>query len=88
MTIRLDLTPEQNAWLAARVAAGEFPSIEVAAQQAIAESMQRDAAQVDNDLAWAKPLVDEAIAEIERGELISLDEHLARTKSRLARFGA
>ncbi len=35
-----------------------------------------------DDLAWAKPLVDEALAASERGEVMSLEEHRARNKAR------
>jgi hypothetical protein len=37
----------------------------------------------DDDLAWAKPLVDEALAQVARGEFISLEEHRARNAARL-----
>ncbi len=37
-----------------------------------------------DDMAWAKPLVDEAIAAVERGDVITLDEHKARNAARLA----
>jgi hypothetical protein len=36
----------------------------------------------EDDMAWAKPLVDEA--EVARGAVISLEEHEARTDARLA----
>ncbi len=35
-----------------------------------------------DDLAWAKPLVDEALAASERGEVMSLETHRARNKAR------
>jgi antitoxin ParD1/3/4 len=38
----------------------------------------------DDDLAWAKPLVDEAIAEVERGDFLTLDEFEALDAARLA----
>jgi antitoxin ParD1/3/4 len=38
----------------------------------------------DDNLSWARPLVDEAIAEAERGDVISLAEHKARNAARLA----
>ena len=88
MTIAL--TPEQHAWLAAHVASGEFSTIEEAVRQLLDERIAERSAEEEleeDDLAWAKPLVDEAIAQIERGEFISLEEHLARTKARLAAMG-
>jgi antitoxin ParD1/3/4 len=43
-----------------------------------AERMEED------DLAWAKPLVNEALADVARGDVITLQEHEARTAARLA----
>ena len=68
MTIQL--SPEQQQWLEAQVAAGHFSSLEQAVAVAIADLM----ATVEDDLDWAKPLVDEAIASVERGEGIPADE--------------
>ena len=56
MTVQL--SPEQQRWLEAQVKAGHFASLEQAVAVAIADLM----ATVDDDLEWAKPLVDEAIA--------------------------
>ena len=68
MTIQL--SPEQQQWLEAQVAAGHFSSLEQAVAVAIADLM----ATAEDDLDWAKPLVDEAIASVERGEGIPADE--------------
>lgn len=88
MDITLDLTDEQRRWLAAQVAAGKFPSMEAAAQHAIAERMAQDGGALENDdLSWAKPLVDEAVGQFEQGLFVSLDEHSARTTARLAALG-
>jgi antitoxin ParD1/3/4 len=46
-------------------------------QSRIAErELERD------DMAWAKPYVDEALAEVARGEEITLEEHKARQRSK------
>ncbi len=37
-----------------------------------------------DDMAWAKPLVDEGRAAFERGDFITLEEHRARNVARLA----
>ena len=79
----ISLTPEQQAWIAAHVARGDFSSIEDAVRQLIDERIAERAAQVSDDLAWAKPYVDEALAEVERGEFLTLDEHRARNAARL-----
>ena len=38
----------------------------------------------DDDLAWAKPYVDEALAAVARGDVITLEEHKKRTAALLA----
>jgi antitoxin ParD1/3/4 len=80
----ISLTPEQQIWLAAQVERGEFRSIEDAARQLIDERIAERRAEESDDLAWAKPYVDEALAEIERGEVMTLEEHKARNAARLA----
>jgi antitoxin ParD1/3/4 len=68
MTIQL--SPEQQQWLEAQVAAGHFSSVEQAVAVAIADLMTMS----EDDLDWAKPLVDEAIASVDRGEGIPANE--------------
>jgi antitoxin ParD1/3/4 len=82
MTITLN--PEQEAWLETRVASGDFASVEAAARQLIDERIAERALEDGDDLAWAKPYIDEALAEIARGEEITLEEHKARNAARLA----
>jgi antitoxin ParD1/3/4 len=82
----ISLTSEQQDWINARIERGEFASIEEAVQRLIEERIcERELEEIDY-LAWAKPLVDEALAEVARGEYITLDEHRARNASRLAAF--
>jgi antitoxin ParD1/3/4 len=83
-SMTITLKPEQEAWLASHVANGDFPSIEDAARQLIDERIAERAAILADDLAWAKPYVDEAMAEVARGDVISREEHDARTEARLA----
>jgi antitoxin ParD1/3/4 len=82
MTITLH--PDQIAWLEARVASGEFASLEEAARRLIDERIAERALEESDDMTWAKPYVDEALAEVERGEVITLEEHEARNDARLA----
>jgi antitoxin ParD1/3/4 len=82
MTITLH--PDQIAWLEARVARGDFASLEDAARQLIDERIAERALEESDDMAWAKPYVEEALAEVERGEVITLEEHEARNDARLA----
>ena len=79
MTIQL--SPEQQRWLEAQVEAGHFASLDQAVAVAIADLM----ATVDDDLDWAKPLVDEAAAELDRGEGVPADEAFARIRRVLDR---
>ena len=72
MTVQL--SPEQQQWLEDQVAAGHFSSVEQAVAVAIADLMTM----AEDDLDWAKPLVDEAIAELDRGEGMPADEAFAR----------
>lgn len=71
--MNIKLPPEQEQWLNARVAEGEFTSPEAAVRQMIAERMAFAA----DDFAWAKPYVDEARAAVARGEFVSVDEAIA-----------
>lgn len=79
MTIQL--SPKQQRWLEAQVAAGHFASLEQAVAVAVADLMAMD----DDDLAWAKPLVDKASAELARGEGVPGDEAIARIRTALDR---
>ncbi len=78
----ITLKPEQEARLNALVEAGDFASVEEAALQLIDDRIAALAGH--DDLAWAKPLVDEARADIARGDVITLEEHRARNARRLA----
>ena len=68
MTVQL--SPEQQRWLEAQVAAGHFSSLEEAVAVAISDLM----ATSEDDLDWAKPLVEAGLAELERGEGIPGDQ--------------
>ena len=81
----ITLTPDQEAWLQAHVATGDFASIEEAARQLIDERIAEIAAEDDDDLEWARPLLDEARASIARGDVLTLEEHKARNAARRAK---
>ncbi len=70
--------------LSTYVARGDFSSIEEAARQLIDERIAERAAEEIDDLAWAKPYVDEARIAVARGDVLTLDEHKARNAARLA----
>jgi antitoxin ParD1/3/4 len=83
----ITLTPDQEAWLQAHVATGDFASIEEAARQLIDERIAEIAAEDDDDLEWARPLLDEARASVARGDIFTLEEHRARNAARRATRG-
>ena len=83
----ITLTPEQETWIKAHVATGDFPSVEEAARQLIDDrisELAHDEGDEHDDMAWAKPLVDEGLAALERGDFITLEEHRARNAARRA----
>jgi len=80
----ITLTPEQEAWFKTHVARGQFASVEDAARQLIDERIAERAAEESDDLAWAKPDVDEARAAVARGEYVTLEEHRDHNAALLA----
>ncbi len=82
----ITLTPEQQKRLEAAVAAGQFASVEEAVRLAVDNLMVADADA--DDLSWAKPYLDEARAEIARGETLSVEEVFAETDAWLKKRGA
>jgi len=80
-SMTIQLSPEQQQWLEAQVAAGHFSSVEQAVAVAIADLMTMS----EDDLDRAKPLVDEAAAELDRGEGVPADQAFARILKSLDR---
>lgn len=68
--MHISLPAEQERWLQRKIANGEFQSAEDAFRQFIAERMVTEG----DDMAWAKPLVDEARAAVAHGDTSSLEE--------------
>jgi Arc/MetJ-type ribon-helix-helix transcriptional regulator len=62
----ITLTPEQQRWLEAEVAAGRIASVEDAVRLAVDLIMPVDT----TDLSWAKPYLDEAREQVDRGECV------------------
>ena len=84
----ITLTPEQETWIKAHVATGDFASVDGTVRQLIDDRIAELAHDEEHDdMAWAKPLVDEGLAAFERGEFITLEEHRARNAARRAAFG-
>jgi antitoxin ParD1/3/4 len=77
--MNITLPREQQEWLEAQVKAGAYESVEEAVASIVAEHMHVDL----DDLDWAKPLIDEGRAALERGEGLTLDEHRSRVAAKL-----
>jgi antitoxin ParD1/3/4 len=67
----INLPREQQEWLEAQVKAGAYDSVEEAVASIVAERMHLGV----DDMSWARALVDEGRASLERGEGLSLAEH-------------
>jgi len=81
----MKLTTEQEAWLTAHIESGEFSSPEDALARFIDE---RIAEESDDDMAWAKPDFDEGMAQLTRGEFLTLEEHNAQVDKQFAAFNS
>jgi antitoxin ParD1/3/4 len=77
--MNITLPIEQQKWLESEVAAGRFESLDDALAAAVAELMSIDA----DDLAWARPYVEEARASVARGAVIVGEEFFQRLDGRL-----
>jgi Arc/MetJ-type ribon-helix-helix transcriptional regulator len=73
----VQLSQEQQRWLEAQVTEGHFASLEEAVAVAVSDLM----AASEDDLDWAKPLVEAGLAELERGEVIAGEDVLANLKT-------
>jgi Arc/MetJ-type ribon-helix-helix transcriptional regulator len=62
--MNIPLLPAQEGWLRDQVAAGRFASIEEAVASAVASLQAQDA----TDDSWARPLIDEALQALDRGQ--------------------
>jgi len=62
--MNIPLPRDQEDWLKAQVAAGRFASLEEAIASAVAGLRAQEAI----DDSWAKPLIDEALEALDRGE--------------------
>jgi Arc/MetJ-type ribon-helix-helix transcriptional regulator len=77
LSMTMQLPSDVQDWIDQRVRAGAFKT----PAEAIAFAV-RQLASPDEDLSWVKLLLDEARAEIARGEGLSLEEFRARMRAR------
>lgn len=80
----ITLTPSQEEWIRDRVASGAFASIEDAARQLIDDRIAEIRLLENDDMAWAKPFVDEAREAVARGDILTAEEHRSRNEKRLS----
>ena len=76
--MNVQLSKDHEEWLRQQVAAGRFSSFEEAIAEAI-NGLKGD----DDDLAWAKPLVEEGLAQLNRGEALQANDVFALVEKRL-----
>jgi antitoxin ParD1/3/4 len=75
----MQLPPDVQDWIERQVEAGAFKT----PAEAIAFAV-RQVAPAQDDLSWAKPVVDEAIAEIEGGQGIPRSEAMQQVRAHIA----
>lgn len=75
----ITLPREQQEWLEAQVRAGHYDSIEDAVASIITQHMVADI----DDMAWARELVEEGRASLERDGGLTLEEHRKRMARKL-----
>ena len=74
LAMTVQLSPQQQRWLEAQVAAGRFDSLEQAIEIAVADLM----AMSEDELDWAKPLIDAGLAELGSRKIVAGEDALAR----------
>ena len=77
--MNINLSSNQREWLEAEVAAGHFELVDDAIAAAVAELMSLSG----DDLAWAKPYVEQPRASVARGDVITGDEFFKRLAKKL-----
>ena len=81
--MNIQLLPDQQKWLEEQVKAGHFASLDEAIAAAVDDLR---VSQIDDDLSWAKPYVDEALEQVRRGEVMSGQEFFDRMQAKLQRL--
>ena len=80
------LTKEHEDWLRAKVAAGEFASLDEAVKAAVQRLIIDDERDDDDDLMWAEPFAAEGLAQLERGERVSHEEVFTNLQRLIQQF--
>ena len=81
MNIRLK--PDTEEWLKTQVAEGRFESIEDAVEALVLDD-RLQAKLNDEDLSWAKPYIDEGLADLEAGRVRPAEEVFAELRAKFS----
>lgn len=82
MNIRLK--PDTEEWLKVQVAEGRFRSLEEAVEALVDEDKFMQG-KLGADLSWAKPYIDEGLADLEAGNTIPAEQVHAEIRAMFAR---
>jgi predicted transcriptional regulator len=83
MNIRLK--PDTEEWLKTQVAEGRFESIEQAVEILLVEGRLNQEALDHADLSWAKPYIDEGLADLEAGRVYPAEQVHAEIRAMFVR---
>jgi len=83
MNIRLK--PDTEEWLKTQVAEGRFESVEQIFEVLVAEERSSQAKLDATDLSWAKPYVDEGLADLDAGRVYPAEQVHAEIRALFAR---
>jgi predicted transcriptional regulator len=83
MNIRLK--PDTEQWLKSQVEQGRFGSLEEAIEALVLEDQITQEALEKADLSWARPYLDEGLADLEAGRTIPAEEVHAELRKRFFR---
>jgi Arc/MetJ-type ribon-helix-helix transcriptional regulator len=72
-TLEIVVPPETEQWLRDRVATGGYASIGELIETLVAEHQVSELDLAEDDLLWAKPDIDEALAAVARGEVMPIE---------------
>jgi antitoxin ParD1/3/4 len=72
--MQIELTKEHELWLREQVASGRFASADDAIRFAIEAVAASGADEDDDEMLWAKPLIEQGIADVEAGRTVSHED--------------
>lgn len=71
--MEIQLTPESEEWLKTQVMGGRFASLDAAVEALITSERTAEAALDSADLEWARPFINEGLADLAAGRTHSAD---------------